>query len=224
MVKDNISKVREEISSVCEGIGRDANKITIVAVSKERSIEDIKEAIESGISDIGENKVQEALVKYGEFRIKGFSSLAAKWHMVGHLQTNKAKEAVKIFDLIHSVDSVGLAVEINKQAAKIGKVQDILIEVKVSPEITKFGFQPQEVFLAVKEISGLKNINMLGLMTIAPIGDEQEKSRPYFRALREIRDKINKDWALSMGMSDDFKVAIEEGSTMVRLGRAIFEG
>ncbi|MFH1458630.1 MAG: YggS family pyridoxal phosphate-dependent enzyme [Candidatus Omnitrophota bacterium] len=151
--------------------------------------------------------------------------------MVGHLQTNKVKQAVKIFDLIHSVDSTRLAQEIDKQAAKIGKTQEILIEVKTSTEATKFGFLPDETADAVKEISRLKNIKLQGLMTIAPLVTNPEEARPCFRTLRELRDEISKlgIWnlefgILSMGMSDDFEVAIEEGTTMVRIGRAVFEG
>ena len=151
--------------------------------------------------------------------------------MVGHLQTNKVREAVAIFDLIHSVDSLRLAEEINKQAARINKVQDILIEVKTSPEATKYGLMPQDAPAFVKDASGLRNLKVKGLMTIAPLADNPQQSRSYFKALREIFDYINGLSApsqrlsiLSMGMSEDFEVAIEEGSNMVRIGRAIFEG
>jgi len=147
--------------------------------------------------------------------------------LVGHLQTNKVKDAVRIFDLIQSVDSLRLAAEIDKQAAKINKIQDILIEIKTSPEATKFGLKPNAAIEVIKEIAQLKNINMKGLMTIAPLVDEPEKTRPYFRQLRELRDYLRamnyELGILSMGMTDDFEVAIEEGSNMVRIGRAIFE-
>jgi pyridoxal phosphate enzyme (YggS family) len=149
--------------------------------------------------------------------------------MVGHLQTNKVKEAVRIFDLIHSVDSVRLAKEIDKESAKINKIQNLLIEVKTSPEATRFGLKPDEAVRVMKEIAEFKNISIKGLMTIAPIVDNPEKTRPYFILLRELRDKINELRTmnheltiLSMGMSDDFEVAIEESSNMVRIGRAIF--
>lgn len=230
MIRDNILKVRERIRSACKRANRNPAKINIVAVSKGRALEQIKEAAEAGIADIGENKVQEALVKYDSLQLKAYS-LKLKWHMVGHLQTNKAKEAVRMFGLIQSVDSLHLAQEINKQAEKIGKVQDILIEVKTSPEATKFGFIPDKLIDAVKEIAGLKNINIKGLMTIAPVVDNADKARSYFRRLRELFDEINSLrltayslQLLSMGMTDDFEAAIEEGSNMVRLGRAIFEG
>jgi pyridoxal phosphate enzyme (YggS family) len=149
--------------------------------------------------------------------------------MVGHLQANKVKYAVKLFDLIQSVDSLRLAEEINKESAKINKIQDILLEVKTSPEATKFGLMSEGAVEVIKEISRLKNIRIQGLMTIAPIVDNPQLARPYFRMLRDLRDKICQlPFAnyhlpiLSMGMTDDFEVAIEEGATMVRIGRAIF--
>jgi hypothetical protein len=222
MIRENISRIKARIPS----------GVIIVAVSKTRTPRQLKEAIEAGITDIGENRVQEAFLKYNSLRTCGLADLRTiKWHMVGHLQTNKVKEAVKIFDLIHSVDSIHLAGEIAKQAAGINKIQDILIEVKTSPEAAKFGLEPDETIAVIKEIAGLKNINIKGLMTIAPIVDDPEKARPYFRTLRELRDEINRLSVLksplsilSMGMTDDFEVAIEEGSNMVRIGRAIFEG
>lgn len=231
MIRDNIIKVKERISSACLKVGRDSGSITIVAVSKTRPPQEIKEAIEAGITDIGENRVQEALSKYDELSAIRYPLNAIKLHMVGHLQTNKAKEAVKLFDLIHSVDSLHLAQEIDKQAHKIDKVQDILVEIKTSPEATKSGLKLEDAPGVISEITGLKNVNIKGLMTIAPIVDDPEKARPYFKALRELKDKINKLSAmnhelttLSMGMTDDYEAAIEEGSTMVRIGRAIFEG
>lgn len=221
MIKENVPSIRGRIALVCSKINRDFNSITVVAVAKGRTSEQIKEAFEAGITDIGENRVQEALTKY--YRLPKI-----KWHMVGHLQTNKVKEAVRIFDLIHSVDSLRVAKEIDKESAKINKIQDVLLEIKTSPETTKFGLKPDEAIEAIKEISGFKNIKIKGLMTIAPLVDNPEKTRPYFRKLREIRDRINELMnyelrILSMGMTDDFEVAIEEGSTMVRIGRAIFE-
>jgi len=230
MIKENIHRINAQISRVCSKINRNPEEISIVAVSKERSPQEIKEVILVGIADIGENRVQEAVAKYIELRPNTYDLRPIKWHMIGHLQTNKVKEAVKIFDLIQSVDSLHLAVEIDKQAVKIDKIQDILIEIKTSTEAAKFGLKLDEAVEVIKEIAGLKNINIKGLMTIAPLGGESEKARPYFRMLRELKDKINQAGVLSfqlrvlsMGMTDDFEVAIEEGSTMVRLGRAIFE-
>lgn len=230
MISENILKIREQIASACSRSNRDPTGITIVAVSKNRSDQQIKEVIDAGIYDIGENRVQEAFLKYNTVRGTPYA-VHTKWHMVGHLQTNKVKEAVKFFASIQSVDSLRLAKEIDVQATRIGKTQDVMLEVKTSPEATKFGLKPQEIQGASEEIARLRNLRVLGLMTIAPLSDDPEQARPYFRKLRELRDEINRLSlfscqlsALSMGMTDDFEVAIEEGSTMVRLGRAIFEG
>ena len=232
MIKENISRIKQRILKVCSKINQDPGKITIIAVSKGRVLEQIKEAIDAGINDIGENRVQEAILKYNEpITSEPAKQRTIRWHMVGHLQTNKVKDAVRIFDLIQSVDSVRLAEEIDKQADKINKIQDILIEIKTSTEVRKSGLKADEAIKVITALTKFKNINIKGLMTIAPVVDNPEKTRPYFRLLREFRDKINKLsavscqlTALSMGMTDDFEVAIEEGSNMVRLGRAIFEG
>ena len=167
MIEDNLRKVKERISLVCSKINRDPGSVTIVCVSKGRGIEQIKEAIETGITDIGENKVQEAKRKYGDLRL-AICDKHLKWHMVGHLQTNKVKDALNIFDLIQSVESMHLADAINREAAKINKVQDILIEVKTSPEATKSGFKPEETPGVISEIAKFKNINIKGFMTFAP--------------------------------------------------------
>ena len=186
MIRENVSRIRQRILKVCSKINQDPGKITIIAVSKGRTIEQMKEVVEAGITDIGENRVQEAVIKYkGLITSELENSRAIKWHMVGHLQTNKVKDAVRIFDLIQSVDSVRLAKEIDKQADKINKIQDILVELKTSPEESKFGLKPDEAIKVIKDIVRLKNINIKGLMTIAPVGDDPEKARPYFRMLRE---------------------------------------
>jgi len=230
MFQDAILNIRKRIIGTCSKINQDPDSITIVAVTKGRTAGQIKEAITAGITDIGENRVQEALIKYNAMRTTPCAQ-RTKWHMVGHLQTNKVKEAVKLFDLIHSVDSIRLAKEIDKESAKINKIQEVLIEIKTSAEATKFGLKSDEALKVIKEIADLKNINIKGLMTIAPLVDNPEKTRPYFRILRELRDKINalrvtsyELRVLSMGMTDDFEVAIEEGANMIRIGRAIFEG
>jgi pyridoxal phosphate enzyme (YggS family) len=236
MIEDNILKIRQRTAQACAEAGRDPGHITIIAVSKGRGVDEIRQVAAAGISDIGENKVQEALLKYNELAANQGTCEPAnlrtiRWHMVGHLQTNKVKDALKLFSLIHSVDSLHLAREIDKQACRVNKIQDILIEVKTSEEATKFGFKPEETIGVIKELTQLKNINITGLMTIAPLVDNPQKARIYFRMLRELKDKINElrvtDYELrilSMGMSDDFEVAIEEGSNLVRLGRAIFAG
>lgn len=231
MISDNIFKIKERITLACLRAKCDPNSVTIVAVSKGRSSENIQKVIESGIADIGENKVQEALLKYNELSAKRYTLSAIKWHMVGHLQTNKVKEAVRVFDLIQSVDSLHLAVEIDKQAARINKLQDILIQVNTSGEKSKFGLKPDGAMKAIGGINKLKNINIKGLMAIAPVVNNADDTRLYFRKLRELLEEINATTGithnalqiLSMGMTDDFELAIEEGSNMIRIGRAIFE-
>jgi len=231
MIKENVSRIRQRILKVCSKINQDPGKIAIIAVSKGRALEQIKQAVEAGITDIGENRVQEALLKYNNLTPNAQYLTPIKWHMVGHLQTNKVKDTVKIFDLIQSIDSMRLAEEIDKEAAKINKIQDILIEIKTSPEESKFGLKADEAIKVIIGLTKFKNINIKGLMTIAPVVDNPEKARPYFRMLRELRNMINGSavmgyelGVLSMGMTDDFEIALEEGSNMVRLGRAIFEG
>ncbi len=217
MIKENIERVRRRIAEVCAKIKADPDKITVICVTKGRSFVQVQEATSFGLKDIGENRVREALGKYKQFP-------GLTWHMIGHLQSNKVKEALKIFDFIHSVDSVSLAQGIDKQAAKINKIQDVFLEVKTSPEATKFGFSPQALSDACAEIIKLRNIRVKGLMTIAPVVSDAKEARPYFSELRQLRDKLNPAWLLSMGMSDDFEAAIEEGANIIRLGRAIFEG
>lgn len=224
----NIDRIRQVISALCAKAGRNPREITIVAVTKGRTVEQIREVIAQDIADIGENRIQEALIKYDTIPAARYAP-RLKWHMIGHLQTNKVIEAVRLFDLIQSVDSPRVAEEINRQAQRFNKVQDILVEVNISAEPSKFGVQPDDTFELIEKIAGLKNIRIKGLMGIAPITGTPEKSRPYFRMLKELSEKI--DWRLpaavrkpiiSMGMSDDFVVAIEEGANMIRLGRAIF--
>ncbi|MCX5695542.1 MAG: YggS family pyridoxal phosphate-dependent enzyme [Candidatus Omnitrophica bacterium] len=217
MIRDNVLEVRRGIESACFKAKRDPDTVKLVAVSKNRSIEEIKEASLAGITAFGENRVQEALSKYE-------AKLPIQWHMVGHLQTNKVKEAVKIFDLIQSVDSLRLAQEIDKQAAGINKIQEILLEVKTSAEKTKFGLPPDELPGFLKAARELKNISVQGLMTIAPLVDDPQEARPYFRILKELKNRVDPEFILSMGMTGDFQVAIEEGADIVRVGRAIFEG
>lgn len=217
MIKENIEKVRQRIFEICAKVKTDPSKITILCVTKGRSIGQILEVVSLGIDYLGENRVQEAAEKY-KFVPQ------AHWQMVGHLQSNKVREALKIFDLIHSVDTVSLAQEINKQALKINKIQDILLEVKISPEVRKFGFKPEVLVEVHDEIMKFENVKIKGLMTIAPWVDNTNETRQYFSKLRQLRDQLNPAWLLSMGMSSDFEVAIEEGADIIRLGRKIFEG
>ncbi len=222
-IRENLERIREKIRVKSELVGRDPQEITLVAVTKTVEADRIEEAIAAGVNIIGESRVQEAKEKYRKVESKII------WHLVGHLQRNKAKDAVKIFDLIHSVDSTKLAKEIDKQAKKVGKIQKILVEVNASGEESKYGLSPEEVITFLKEVSGFPNIKVEGLMTMAPFYENPQDCRPYFRKLRELREEIKaeniKDVEmvyLSMGMSSDFEVAIEEGSNMVRIGKAIF--
>ncbi|MCM8782788.1 MAG: YggS family pyridoxal phosphate-dependent enzyme [Candidatus Omnitrophica bacterium] len=226
MIRDNVLKIKERIREICSSTGVNPDDIRVVAVSKNRTPEEIKEVLEAGIIDIGENRVQEAFSKY--INLKNIPFI--RWHMVGHLQTNKVKDAVRIFDLIHSLDSLHLAERLNRHAEKINKVQEVLIEVKTSPEPHKFGIVPAGVRKFIQEIIAFKNLKIKGLMTIAPYFPEPEASRSFFRTLRELKDEINQSIEvikleiLSMGMSNDFEVALQEGANMLRIGRRIFEG
>ncbi|RLC82738.1 MAG: YggS family pyridoxal phosphate-dependent enzyme [Chloroflexi bacterium] len=225
-IEANLRRVRERIAEAALRKGRRPEDITLVAVTKTIDPERILIAARLGVKHFGENRVQEALRKIPV--VNQALGTPPTWHMVGHLQTNKVRKALGIFDFIHSVDSVRLAREINKRAGRESKVVPILLEVNISGEATKFGFAPEEVEDAVREILSFPNLSVQGLMTIAPIVNDPEEARPFFRRLRELRDYLAEqfpqiDWKhLSMGMTDDFEVAIEEGATMVRLGRAIF--
>ena len=217
MIKENLEDVKRRIRLAAEKVGRDPISIKLLVVTKEAEFDQIKEAIEFGISDVGENRVKDAINKK-----KLFDSHILTWHMIGHLQSNKVKDAVKTFSLIHSVDSLKLAYVIDAEAGKEGKTQDILLELNVSGEESKFGIKPETLSEFVKEVKCLKHVNLLGLMTMAPLCEDQEKARPYFKKLKELSDKHSFK-EISMGMTQDFEVAIEEGATIVRIGSAIFK-
>lgn len=223
MIAENLKSVRQRIARCCEKSGRNPEDVTLICVTKEATIDEAGEVLGLGVRDLGENRVQELAAKH---KVIGDKAI---WHFVGHLQTNKVRYAVKIASLIHSVDSAKLAKEINKVASRLNNVQDILIQVNTSGEKSKFGISPDGVIDLLKEVVLYHNISIKGLMTIAPEVDNPELARPYFKKLRELKDKINalritnyESLFLSMGMTNDFEVAIEEGSTMVRVGRAIF--
>lgn len=210
------------MESAARSANRDTASVTLVAVTKNVALEHVYEAIDSGVDHIGESRVQEALSKFEAVNTYAAArGLKIFWHMIGHLQTNKAKEAVKMFDLIHSLDSLPLAEKLNKEAESIGKVQDVLLEVKTSPEATKYGFAPDEVATALGQIRNFKNLRVKGLMTIAPEVSDSQEARPFFRLLKDLSSAMPCP-VLSMGMTDDFEAAIAEGSTMVRIGRGIF--
>ena len=216
--------MRERIRQACESCGRDADSVRLVAVSKTIAAETVREAIEAGVTILGENYVQEAREKF-----KALVQYPVSWHFIGHLQSNKAKYAVRLFDLIHTVDSLKLARELDRQAKKVDKIQPILIQVNISGEDTKSGISAEETPGLVSEISRLENLSIKGLMTMPPYFYQPEKVKPFFAALRELRDRIKQQSLsdvsleeLSMGMTGDFEVAIEEGATLVRIGTAIF--
>jgi pyridoxal phosphate enzyme (YggS family) len=207
--------VRQRIVAACDRAGRSPDDVTIVAVSKGFPAPFIEEALRAGLADIGENRVQEAQSKFAELSER---DVRPRWHLVGHLQTNKVRTALGLFDIIHSVDSLKLAEAIDRHAAKPAPV---LIEVNIGGEATKYGFASDETLAACEKIASLSRVDVQGLMTVAPLVSEPEAVRPVFRRLRELRDALGLPH-LSMGMTDDFEVAIEEGATMVRIGRAIF--
>ena len=213
MIRENVKKILDELP----------DGVLLVAAAKTRTPEEILEAIEAGIQIIGENYVQEAERAYEVIGNR------VKWHMIGHLQRNKVKKAVRIFDMIETVDSIGLAKEIDKQCKKIGKIMPVLVEINSGEEPQKSGVMPDEAIDLVKEISKFENIKVEGLMTMGPLLDDPEELRPYFRKTKELFEKIkemnipNVEMKyLSMGMSDSYKVAIEEGANIVRIGTKIF--
>jgi pyridoxal phosphate enzyme (YggS family) len=222
-IEENIKHVWSRIEKAAEKIGKNKEDIKLVVVTKTVEVERIKEAINCGIQIIGENRVQEAELKFGQITEK------IEKHLVGHLQTNKAKKAVEIFNFIQSVDSQRIAQEISRRAYQMGKVMDVLVEINTSGEGTKFGIDPDETLSFIKSISNLEGIKIKGLMTIGLFSDNPEDTRPCFKKLKVIFDQLksvnipNVEMKyLSMGMTSDFEVAIQEGSNMVRIGTAIF--
>ncbi len=223
MLKENIDNVRANIKKACERANRNVDEVTLIAVSKTKPLSDIEELITYGETEFGENKVQELVDKYEHV------SKPVDWHLIGHLQTNKVKYIVDKACLIHSVDSVHLAKEIEKEAAKHNVIVNILIQVNIAHEDTKFGIDATEIYNMIDEIKDYEHIRVKGLMTIAPFVDNPEENRVHFRNLHQLLLDIksknidNIDMSiLSMGMTNDYEVAIEEGATMVRVGTGIF--
>ena len=228
MIDQNLALVRDRIEKAAKRAGRNPQDITLICVTKQVTLKQVEEVISFGATDIGENRVVDAFLKYNQLKD---SNNTFKWHMIGHLQSNKVKKALSFFDMIHSVDSARLASEINRQADLVNKRIDCFIEVNVAGEDSKYGIKPDHVHDFVKEVSLLSNIKIVGLMMMAPFVDNPEEVRSYFKDLRNLRDSLlsenipNTDIReLSMGMTQDFEVAIEEGATMVRIGTAIFSG
>lgn len=223
-IETRLKRIKDQIAKAAVACGRDPQTVKLLAVSKTVPVDRILSAIRAGATQLGENYVQEARDKIETLRGENVS-----WHFIGHLQSNKAKYAVKLFDLIHSVDSFKLAKELNRRAGSLGKVQKILIQVNVSGEATKSGIDTDQAIELVRRIATLESLAVCGLMTMPPFFNAPEKVRPYFKALKDLQNHIREEAIanvnmaeLSMGMSGDFEVAIAEGATLVRIGTAIF--
>ena len=223
MLKDNLKNVEERVQAACDRAGRKREEVTLIAVSKTKPVEMLQEIYDENIRDFGENKVQELVEKYDEL------PQDIKWHMIGHLQRNKVKYIVDKVCLIHSVDSYRLAEEINIQAKKKNITVPILVEINIAEESSKFGIHAEDAIALVEQIAQLENVRIKGLMTIAPLVENPEDNRQYFRNIRQLSvdiaakniDNVSMN-VLSMGMTGDYMVAIEEGATMVRVGTGIF--
>src|SRR5438093_557110 len=220
-IAENLERVREQIAQAAAKAGRVADEIELAAITKTHPAEKVREAIEAGQTLFGESRVQEAQVKIPELP----SNL--RWHFVGHLQKNKIRHALPLFELIHSVDSLALAQDINRIAEEEGMHPRVLLEVNVAGEGSKFGFAPEKLREEMESLLALPRLSILGLMCIPPVAEEAEASRKYFVTLREFRDSLQTEFhvdlaQLSMGMTQDYVVAVEEGATLVRVGTAIF--
>ncbi|MBR2452552.1 MAG: YggS family pyridoxal phosphate-dependent enzyme [Clostridia bacterium] len=221
-IEKNLLEVNKKIDEAAKGAGREVDEIKLIAVTKTYGADLINEAISFGVTDIGENRVQEIMEKYESVK-------PVRWHLIGHLQKNKVKYIIDKVELIHSVDSLELAAEIDKKAKKIDKVQKILLEVNVSGEESKFGIEPKLCIDICRAISELENVKIMGLMTVAPFTDDEELLSSVFSGLKGLAEKIRQEniknvsmEELSMGMTNDFPLAIEKGATMVRVGTGIF--
>jgi pyridoxal phosphate enzyme (YggS family) len=222
-IQERFSGVRDRIAKAARRAGRNPGEVELVAVSKKQSAELIREAVDAGQLLFGENRVQEAMVKIPS--LPG----SLRWHLVGHLQSNKIRKALPLFELIHSVDSAELAGEIDRIAGETGLFPRVLLEVNVSGEGSKHGFRPEQLERDLETLLALPRLQVEGFMTMAPLAPEAEAARPFFAGLRELRDRMAARAGipfgiLSMGMSGDFEVAVEEGATLVRVGSAIFGG
>lgn len=219
-ITDNLASIRERISAAANRAGRDATEIKLIAVSKTHPTTSLREAMTAGVSAFSENKVQEAVGK-----ILAIGRNTVEWHLIGHLQSNKARKAVQLFDVIHSVDSKNLAQRLERTCVEDERESlGVLIQVDLAGEETKSGVAESELPALIDYLKTCERLKLTGLMILPPFFDDPEATRPYFKRLREIRDDLLPGGELSMGMSNDFEVAIEEGSTMVRVGTAIFGG
>jgi pyridoxal phosphate enzyme (YggS family) len=222
-IRERLVRVREQIARAAERAGRSAEDITLIAVSKTFDPSTVQQAVDAGAHDLGENRVQEAIAKVAT--VKG----NLRWHLIGHLQSNKARQAVEAFDVIHTVDSSQLAQRLDRTAGEVGRRPAVLVQVDLAHEPTKSGADESELPAIIEALDSARHLELRGLMTLPPFFDSAEQTRPYFRRLREILESLNRGrepeqklTELSMGMSHDFEVAIEEGATMVRVGTAIF--
>ena len=222
-ITENLSMVENKIAAACKRAGRERDEVKLIAVSKTQPVEAIREAIEYGINSFGENRVQELREKTEIIKDN------LDWHLIGHLQTNKVKFVVGKVSLIHSLENIRLAEALDKEAAKLGITVDVLAEINVAKEASKFGVNPEDAENFIREVSKFPNINIKGLMTVAPYTDISEENRKYFRQLKKIMVDLNSKNihnvsmnVLSMGMTGDYEVAIEEGATLVRVGTGIF--
>lgn len=223
MIQENINVVKEHIAKACSRGNRNLTEVNLIAVSKTKPVSMLQEAYDAGMRDFGENKVQEILDKYNVLPTD------IRWHMIGHLQRNKVKYIIDKVALIHSVDSLRLAEEINKEAGKHNRIMPVLLEVNIANEESKFGVSPQNLEALIREISALPNVSIKGLMTVAPFVDNPEDNREFFKLMKQLSvdimqkniDNVSMD-ILSMGMTGDYEVAVEEGSNFVRVGTGIF--
>src|SRR5438105_5458965 len=220
-ISENLERVREQIARAAAKVGRVASDVELVAITKTHPAEQVREAIEAGQNLFGESRIQEARAKIPEL------PSSVHWHFVGHLQKNKVRQALPLFEMIHSIDSLELAQDINRVANEEGLHPRVLLEVNMAGEGSKFGFSSERLRDEMEELLALSRLSILGLMTIPPVAEEAEESRKYFVQLRELRDRLKTEFRvdlaqLSMGMTQDFPVAIEEGATLVRVGTAIF--
>jgi PLP dependent protein len=218
---DNLNSIQQRIRTACDRCDREPNSVTLLAVAKTHPPELIKAAVELGLTLFGENKVQEAKAKIPQCPGK------ARWHFIGHLQSNKCRDVVGLFEMIQSVDSLALAEEIDKRCEQSAKTMPVLLEVNVAGEASKFGYAPEKLLTELKEINTLPKLEIQGLMTVPPWTDDPERARPHFQQLRKLKHQCEQILGaplphLSMGMSGDFEVAIEEGATIVRIGTALF--
>jgi len=225
VIADRVNAVRERIARAAARAGRRADAITLIAVSKTFPAAAVREAFAAGLRDFGENKVQEAEGKLGP--LGDLRSQGARFHLVGHLQGNKAKKALPLFDLIHSLDSIELGARFERMGAERRKPVEVLVQAELAQEESKFGLDEAHLLPALETFRGLKEVRVRGLMTLPPMFDDPERARPFFRRLRELGERAQRDGLLyacelSMGMSHDLEVAIEEGATLVRVGTAIF--